>query len=124
MTIEIRVVEENGQAARNDLRVLLGVIDSQEILTKLDVVLARLTSIEDKEIAMSVELDRLTAQVQATTTVEQSAIVLIQGIATQLAAAATDPVKLAALAAALEASSTALASAVAAHPIPVPAPTP
>ena len=122
MTIEIRVVEETGQAARNDLRVLLGVIDSQEILTKLDLVLARLTSIEDKEIAMSAELDRLTAQVAETTSVEQSAIVLIQGIAAQLAAAATDPVKLAALAASLQTSSTALAAAVAAHPIPIQTP--
>ncbi len=75
---------------------------------------------------MSKELDDLTAEVAAVTTVEQSAIALINGIAAQLAAAGTDPAKLSALTASLTASSTALAAAIAANtpaaPVAPPAP--
>lgn len=72
---------------------------------------------------MSAELDALTAEVAAVTTVEQSAIALINGLAAQLAAAGTDPAKLQALHDSLAASSTALAAAVAANtPADPPAP--
>jgi nitrogenase subunit NifH len=47
---------------------------------------------------MAGELDALTAEVANNTTVEKSALALIQGFAAQLAAAGTDPVKLKALA--------------------------
>lgn len=60
-------------------------------------------------------LDELEKQVAATATVEASAVALIQGIATQLAAAAGDPVKVAALAASLKSSTDALAAAVQAN---------
>ena len=60
-------------------------------------------------------LDDLTAAVAANTTVTGSALTLIQGLAAQLAAAGTDPVKLAALAAQLKSSDDALAAAVAAN---------
>lgn len=57
-------------------------------------------------------LDSLTAEVANNTTVEQSAIVLIQGLKAQLDAAGTDPVKLKALSDQLAANDTALAAAV------------
>jgi len=60
-------------------------------------------------------LDALTAQVAQNTSVEQSAVTLIKGIATQLAAAGTDPAKLADLSNQLNASATALAAAVTAN---------
>jgi hypothetical protein len=62
---------------------------------------------------MSQELDDLTAQVAKNTDVEESAVLLIQGIAAQLAAAGTDKTKLAALAASLNTSATDLAAAIA-----------
>jgi hypothetical protein len=67
------------------------------------------------EMATLVELE---AQVDANTTVEGSALLLIQGIAKQLAdliAAGADPVKLQALADKLKTSADALAAAVAAN---------
>jgi hypothetical protein len=64
-------------------------------------------------------LSALQAQVATNTTVEGSAVVLIQGIAAQLAAMAAqgtvDPAALTALAAALGASATPLAAAVTAN---------
>ena len=62
---------------------------------------------------MSTQLDTLTAQVTANTTVIGSALTLIQGLRDQLAAAGTDPVKLQALADSLKASDDSLAAAVA-----------
>jgi hypothetical protein len=70
---------------------------------------------------MSAQLDALAAQVAQTETVEQSAITLIQGLAAQLAAVATDPAAVAALAARLNSSATALAAAITAN-TPTPAP--
>ena len=64
---------------------------------------------------MSVAMDNLEAQVTANTSVENSALLLIQGIAAQLVAAGTDQTKLDALAANLKASGDALAAAVAAN---------
>ncbi len=60
-------------------------------------------------------LDELQAQVTQNTQVEQSAIVLIQGLAAQIAANATDPAKIQALADQLNTSATALAAAVTAN---------
>jgi hypothetical protein len=70
-----------------------------------------------KEKHMSAQLDALTAQVKENAEVEASAVLLIQGIAAKLAAAATDPVAIAALADQLNASADALAAAVAANTI-------
>lgn len=64
---------------------------------------------------MSAELDALTAQVAQNTTVETSAVALIQGLAAQIAAAGTDPAKLTALTTSLNTSATALAAAIAAN---------
>jgi hypothetical protein len=64
---------------------------------------------------MSVELEQLSAEVAANTAVDQSAIALLNGLSAQIMALKDDPVKLAALAAELNASSAALAAAVAAN---------
>lgn len=64
---------------------------------------------------MSSEVDSLATQVTANTTVEQSALTLIQGIAAQVTDAAGDRTKSLALAATLKASGDALAAAVAAN---------
>lgn len=69
---------------------------------------------------MAQELDDLTAEVAEVDSVEQSAITLINGLAAQLAAAGTDPVKLKALRDDLKTNADALAAAVAANTAPAP----
>jgi hypothetical protein len=61
------------------------------------------------------DLAPLTAAIASNTTVIGSALTLINGFAAQLAAAGTDPTKLADLAASLKTSDDALAAAVAAN---------
>jgi hypothetical protein len=80
---------------------------------KVDLVLYTLLTTQGKTIMA--DLTALTSQVTATTTVEQSAITLIQGIASQLSQAGTDPVKLSALQSQLSTSAAALAAAVTAN---------
>jgi hypothetical protein len=60
-------------------------------------------------------IEDLTAQVAQNTSVDESAVTLIQGLAAQIAAAGTDPAKLAALQTNLKASADKLAAAVAAN---------
>lgn len=74
-----------------------------------------------KESSMGTQLDALTAEVTNNTSVEQSAITLIQNIATELAAAGTDPVALAALVTKLQTNDAALAAAVTANTPAAPA---
>ena len=64
------------------------------------------------------KLEALEAQVKASTQVEASAVLLIQGIAAQLADAAGDPVKIAALETELRQSADSLAAAVLANTVP------
>jgi peptidoglycan hydrolase CwlO-like protein len=64
------------------------------------------------------DLDAITAQVAQTNTVEDSAIVLINGLAAQIVQLQNDPVALQALADSLNAKSTELAGAIAAVPPP------
>ncbi len=64
---------------------------------------------------MSQQLDDLQAEVEEVKTVQQSAITLINGLAEQIREAGTDPAKLAQLASDLDASSKALAEAIAAN---------
>jgi hypothetical protein len=71
---------------------------------------------------MGIELDNLAAQVRANTDLEQSAILLITGIAQKLKDAAQDPAKVTALAAELKASATDLAAAIDANTEPPPPP--
>jgi hypothetical protein len=68
-----------------------------------------------KEYQMSAQLDTLEAQVRANTEVEASAVILIRGLADQIAAAGTDPAKLATLTTSLKSSADDLAAAVAAN---------
>lgn len=69
-------------------------------------------------------LDDLAAQVEATTTLEASAITLIEGIAAQLAEAGTDAGKLGELQTRLATSAAALAAAITANTPAEPAPAP
>ena len=64
---------------------------------------------------MSGTLDGLTTQVASTDTVMASAVTLLQGLSAQLAAAGTDPAKLAALQSDLQSHTQSLADAVAAN---------
>lgn len=72
-----------------------------------------LVEIKQQGVDMSKELDDLTAEVAATKTVVDSAVVLIQGLRQQIIDAGTDPVALQALTESLKATETALATAVA-----------
>ena len=67
-------------------------------------------------------IDDLTTEVANNTTVEKSALALIQGFAAQLAAAGTDPAKLQALRDTLAANDAELAAAVTANTPAAPTP--
>lgn len=100
-------------------------MNDHEISLKLDQIVQLLGNLEHLLLLQGKELmsalDDLTTQVAANTSVEQSAITLIQGIAAQLAAAGQDPIKLAALTGSLKTSADSLAAAVAANtPVAVP----
>jgi hypothetical protein len=82
---------------------------------KLDKILVMLGIVQGKEDELMADLTALTAQVAQNTTVEQSAVTLIQGLAAQIAAAGTDPAALQALQDQLKVSADALAAAVAAN---------
>ena len=84
---------------------------------KLDRIISMLGEVIHREVEMAGELDALTAQVTANTDVENSALLLIQGIAQKLAdaIAAGNPAALTALQAQLKTSADALAAAVAAN---------
>lgn len=85
------------------------------IETKLDAVLVLLTVVVKQEDDVMQELDDIKADVQKTTDVEESAVVLIKGLAAKIDASAADPVALRALSAQLRAKATELAEAVAAN---------
>jgi hypothetical protein len=78
----------------------------------------KLDALAHQENIIMADLTALTAEVAETTAVEQSAITLIQGIAAQLAAAATDPAAVQALADQLSSGAAGLAAAVAANTPP------
>jgi hypothetical protein len=90
------------------------------IETKIDSLLAKLDSnhSETKDIIkylednMTVEFDTLTSRVNDTITVEESAIVLINGLAARLEALANDPAAILALAEELRAKNEELSAAV------------
>ena len=88
----------------------------KEVVTSLDRILERLDEIiivlQQGERIMSVELDALVAQVAQNTSVEASAVQLIQGLAAQIVAAQADPAKLADLTGKLQSSASALAQAI------------
>lgn len=80
---------------------------------KLDQILAALVELKQQGVDMSKELDDLTAEVAATKTVVDSAVVLIQGLRQQIIDAGTDPAALQALTDSLKSTEAALAAAVA-----------
>lgn len=86
--------------------------EHSEQLNRIERKLDQLLSGENRIMA---DLTGLTAEVARNTTVEGSALALIQGFAAQLAAAGTDPVKLQALQDTLKANDDSLAAAVAAN---------
>ena len=90
----------------------------QDTLTtdaKLDKILAALTVLQQQETTIMADLTALTTQVAQNTSVEESAVTLIQGLAAQIVAAGTDPAKLADLTAQLNKSAADLASAITAN---------
>jgi hypothetical protein len=78
-------------------------------------ILALLTALTKGVRTMAANLDDLTSEVERNTSVDQSAITLLEGLKAQLDAAGTDPAALQALKDSLAASSDALAAAVAAN---------
>ena len=101
--------------------VTLQTIDERldHIARQVDVI-ARVLAVEGKLIMAA--LDDLTTQVAANTSAEASAILLIQGLAKEIADSASDTTKVQALAAQLKASGDALAAAVVANTPVAPAP--
>ena len=91
---------------KDTLKLLLGEVSSLKQLV---------LKILRKEDLIMANLDALTVQIQANVDAEASAVVLIQGLAKQLADIATDPVAVAALASKLNDSAAALAAAVVAN---------
>jgi uncharacterized protein (UPF0264 family) len=81
---------------------------SERATQKLDQILAQ-------GVAMSAELDALTASVAKIKSADDSIIALVKGLADQLRANANDPAAINALAAELDAESAAVADAVAAN---------
>jgi hypothetical protein len=102
--------------------------DQSEILEALQSILLRLTKIESNQEKIMALLDNLTAAVTNETTVEQSAITLIAGLAAQIqtlinnSGNTVDPVALQKLVDAMTASQAALAAAVAANTVAPPTP--
>jgi hypothetical protein len=116
-------LEESSHITHHKLdEILENLIDILHKLGKLDL----LEKILEKEGAMTKELDDLTAQVAAEEDAVNSAIILINGLAAQLASIANDPAAIEALAVSLKASVASLSAAVVANtPVaPVPPVTP
>lgn len=80
----------------------------------------QLTKLTQQETTIMADLSALQAEVAKNTTIEQSAITLIQGLAAQIQAAGTDPAKLQAIVDQLTANDAALAAAVTANTTPAP----
>ena len=88
---------------------------SPAVLTKLDHIIGLLKAGEAR---MSAELDTLTARVTETITVEESAIVLLNGLSAQISALKQDPAALQALADTLSSKSSELSAAILANAVP------
>jgi len=87
----------------------------QQILRKLATLNVKVDYLILRGVELMADLSALQAQVKANTDVEASAIVLIQGLAAQIAAAGTDPAKLQELQNQLNTSASALAAAITAN---------
>ena len=110
---------------------IIGMFDHEDKLLnqKLDTIISLLHNILDKEKQMALDVTALQTAVANETTVEASAVTLIQGFAGQIqaliaaSANTVDPAALQALVDKMTASQTALAAAVAANTVAAP-PTP
>jgi hypothetical protein len=98
-------------------------LDRKPNATETAILANEKTILKNQGVIMA-DLTALTAQVATNTTVEGSALLLIQGLASQLQAAGTDPVALANLQQQLATSDTALAAAVLANTAATPQPPP
>lgn len=103
-----------------DGEVKIVVVRDDEVTRKLDALLNFMRLILQKEVQSMEQFDQLKSQVQATTEVARSAVVLINGIADRIAAAGVDPAKLQELTESLKASDQELAAAVVANTPPAP----
>lgn len=97
------------------------------VLDKLDEIINVLSSIYEEEKNMSAQLDILEAEIKETESIEESAILLLQGLSQQLADLATqlalegiDNAKVLALSEELDAKSNALAQAISTYTPPTP----
>jgi hypothetical protein len=113
----------------NDLeRINAKLGEIQKQLDRIEVQIGRavglLLGLKKGQDAMALDFTQLQAEVANNTTVEGSAVTLIQQIAAEIASAGTDQATLDALVASLKANDTALAAAVVANtPAAPPAPT-
>ena len=96
--------------------------DWKHLHDKLDAILILLSGLGSKIAALTLKQEQtmtdltvLTAEVERNTTVDESAIVLLTGLAAQIEALKTDPVALQALADTMRGSSDALAAAMLAN---------
>lgn len=109
----------NGYGQKSDLTV---------INHKLDIILKILQRMYQMEVHMTQELDSLEVAVAENESLDDSIVVLLNGIAAQLAAIKDDPKRIAALAASLVAKSQVLKDAILANtpvePTPEPSSTP
>jgi chromosome segregation ATPase len=87
----------------------------KKINLKLDAILNRLASIQKKEERIMASLDDIELAVTENTTLDGSIVEMVNGLAAQIEALKTDPVKLAALATSLRASSAAITAAILAN---------
>ncbi len=87
----------------------------QEILGRFDSLDRKLHRVLKKEVEIMADLTVITAKVQKTTDIEQSAVVLLGQLAELIRANATNPAELQALADQLDTNADALAAAVVAN---------
>jgi chromosome segregation ATPase len=124
-----RAVVDEIAEVKSDLTALTDDVSGLEeqadaTIAALQRVEAVLTTLVAKGEAVSVELDALTAEVERNTTVDESAITLMEQLAQMLRDHADDPAAIRSLADKLETSSSRLATAVTANTPAAPTPTP
>lgn len=126
MVLQITVTHRIDQQTQSFIRELWEGQQPTEIVDKLNKILVDLSTIIQKENIMSANLEALRTEVAANTAVAQSAVVLINGLADRIDAAAGDEAALATLTTELRAAQVSLATAVTENtPPPVtPEPTP
>lgn len=87
-------------------------LHSAQADAKLEEILSLLRAAHGQETHMSAQLDALKSEVERNRTVEESAVALLNGLSTQIAALKDDPVALQALADSLKSDNDSLAAAI------------